>query len=117
MEVNQFSRAYFQTQVYVEPGEHVATINDDDYRDLLYEIYPPGQKQQRIIFQLDEHYFEVEPSRKVAANVLELPARIMNETRVSRPPEARGVLVPKPNQANWMYEAFNPRRRSNQSES
>jgi len=106
MLVEEFSSGYYSTEVYVEPGEGAPSINDSDYRDLLYEVFPPGEHEGMILFQLDEHFFPIEPSRGVATNVLELPEEVMEVTRVNRPPQARMVLVPKPWFAESMCQQF-----------
>lgn len=100
MLVEEFSSGYYLTQAYVEPGSPRPQINDESYRDLQHELFPPGKHEDAILFQLDNKIFNIEPSRKVPSGVFEVPETELEGTRIRNPPSQREIMVPKP----WMIE-------------
>lgn len=104
MRVEVFSTEYYMTEMYVEEGEGRPRVNDQDYRDLQYEVHEAGVDEQGIVMQMDEIYFEVEPSRNTPTHVLELPQEALDNTRIRNPPARRRVMLPRPQFYRFLRE-------------
>lgn len=100
MRVEEFSTGYYVAEMYVESGGDVPRVNDEDYRELQYEVHEAGSGEQDIVFQLDEQLFVVEPSRDIPTDVVALPEGIIENTFIKHPPALRQLRVPKP----WFFE-------------
>lgn len=100
MKVEELGSGYYITEAYVETGTNIPTVNDYDYRELQYEVHKAGSDEQSIIVQLDNVFFEIEPSESVPTDVLYLPESALEKTHIKNPPTRRGLMIPKP----WFYK-------------
>lgn len=104
MLVEEFNNGYYLTEVYVEPTKgNIAVVNEENYRDIQYELYPAGEHGKEIMFKIEEEYVSVEPDRGAPNRTLQLPNTLIDDLRVRNPPKRKQVLIPKP----WMVRFLN----------
>lgn len=97
-----FSRGYYLGRLYVRPrdGER-AVIHEDDHdavRDQLYEEEVP------VVMKLDGSHFQVHGAADVPGATLELPAELLDRTRVDHPPTLRGVFLARSDRADQLLQ-------------
>lgn len=105
MQLERYSGGEYITEMYVEPGDSDApTISATDYEDIQYELYDPGEHDDRVLVKVENVFLPVQPDEGVRANVLELPSGVLQKTTVTNPPSVRPVFVQKP----WMVDMVTP---------
>lgn len=99
MYLERWNDAYWLTEFYVQPAKDVkATIHEEVFRDLQYELYPDGELKEgkSVMVRVENRYFELAPTRDTPTGILEVPEADLDELRIRNPPTKYPVLVVEP---------------------
>lgn len=94
----RFSGGYYLGRLYV--GSHdgsQAVMQRDQHERVNAELHTTGEGIERLdaplVMKLETHHFPVHGEADVPADTLALPSSLLEECRIERPPELRGVLL------------------------
>jgi hypothetical protein len=106
-----FSRGYYLGRLYVEPhpGDR-PVMQASQHERVNRQVYATGEGVERLdyplVMKLDDHHFAVHGADDVPADTLGLPASLIEDARVDRPPALREVLLAKADRAAQLLDWF-----------